>query len=57
MTDQPTWFQCPECGRVFSDGQPDPGRAWCPCGTSATYPEKLDPDEFAADCQEFGCHE
>lgn len=33
------WFRCPECGLVFSDGQSDPGRAWCSCGTSASYPE------------------
>lgn len=32
------WFRCPECGLVFSDGQPDPGRAWCSCGTSDSYP-------------------
>ena len=33
-----TWFRCPECGLVFSDGQPDPGRAWCSCGTSDSFP-------------------
>lgn len=39
LAESVVWFQCPECTHIWSDGQSDPGRAWCcGCGTSASYP-------------------